>query len=144
MTKAAFKATAVFKKMLNEGGWIFLSAILISLVWHLFWISAVRIVYKADDTDRVKFSKVSFLGPIFEGRVANISAQPKERSFLEKRYLENLGSIKSGGNALPRPVYDAGIVIYNGQNTGLKPLIEKALESSKAQPPGVTQDEILT
>ncbi len=63
-------------------------AILISLGWHLFWLSAVKIVSTSSaGTGRTKFSKVSFLGPILTKVSMEVRVQPAARSFLEKRFI---------------------------------------------------------
>lgn len=71
----------------DEGYRIFAFAIAASLLWHLFWIFAVAIVSKPDSARQVKFSKVSFLGPLLGKSSMDLQARPKEPSFLENRYL---------------------------------------------------------
>ena len=82
MTKAL---TRIFH---SEGTRIFAIAIAISLAWHLFWMSTITIVAKPDKNALVKFSKVSFLGPILGKGAMEVQARPKERSFLENRYMD--------------------------------------------------------
>lgn len=65
---------------------ILIAAMLISLFWHLFWLSAVKIVTAPGATKPIKFSKVSFLGPILERGAIELGLKPHDRSFLEKRY----------------------------------------------------------
>jgi len=72
----------------NEGARIFAIAIAISFAWHFFWISTVTIISKPDKNALVKFSKVSFLGPILGKGSMEVQARPKERSFLENRYMD--------------------------------------------------------
>lgn len=72
---------------MNVNNRIFLIAIAISLVWHLFCISSVQIV-TPKAASPVKFSRVSFLGPLLERGAIELRLEPKERSFLEKRHLE--------------------------------------------------------
>ena len=71
----------------DEGLRIFVLAILASLLWHLFWLSSIAIVSNPVNTRSVKFSKVSFLGPLLGNGGMELQARPKERSFLEMRYL---------------------------------------------------------
>ena len=66
-------------------------ALAVSLVWHLFWLSAVKVVTEPANRKAIKFSKVSFLGPFLERGAINLKVQPKERAFLEKRYLKAAG-----------------------------------------------------
>jgi hypothetical protein len=65
---------------------ILILAIAVSLVWHLFWLSTVKIVSGPVRREAVKFSKVSFLGPILSGISMDLRAAPASRSFLERRY----------------------------------------------------------
>ena len=69
-------------------GYRFLTAaIIISLAMHLFWIFAVKVVFVPPREKQIKFSKVSFLGPILTRVGMEVLARPKARSVLEKRYL---------------------------------------------------------
>lgn len=63
-----------------------LIAIAISFAWHIFWLSAVKIISSPVRQEAVKFSKISFLGPILSRANMVVRAAPAERSFLEKRY----------------------------------------------------------
>lgn len=75
---------------------IFIFAILLSLACHLFWFTAVKIIAPKKTTP-VRFSKVSFLGPILTRGAIDLRVAQKTRSFLETRYLKTV-------NALPSPV----------------------------------------
>ncbi|MDD5421988.1 MAG: hypothetical protein PHT32_01000 [Candidatus Omnitrophica bacterium] len=82
---------AVVKMGRNErGGRIFAAALLISLVWHIFWLSAVKIVAASKEYGPVKFSKVSFLGPILESGSVEMRVAPKSRSPLEQKPMNML------------------------------------------------------
>ena len=75
-------------KIFRDEGWrIFVLAILASLVWHLFWLSTIAIISNPTNARSAKFSKVSFLGPLLGKSSMELQARPKERSFLEMRYL---------------------------------------------------------
>lgn len=65
---------------------ILILALFASLLWHLLWLSAIRV---ASPTVRepVKFSKVAFLGPVLDRGAMEVRVSPRERSFLENRYL---------------------------------------------------------
>lgn len=63
-------------------------AVMLSLIWHLFWISAIKVVVMPNRTEPVRFSKVSFLGPILTKVTMDVRAEPRKQSFLEKRYLD--------------------------------------------------------
>ena len=74
----------------NGSGYrIFVLAMLASLMWHLFWLSVITITAPSQKAP-IKFSKVSFLGPILGRGSMELRVQPKERSFLEKRYLNEI------------------------------------------------------
>ncbi len=65
-------------------------AILFSAIWHLFWMSALTVVVVPKDTKPLKFSSVSFLGPILGEGVLAVSTAVKERSIPEKRYFSEI------------------------------------------------------
>ena len=65
---------------------VLLLAIAVSLGWHLFWLSAVKIVSAPGRTEPVKFSKVSFLGPLLTRVGMEVRVQPAARSLLERRF----------------------------------------------------------
>ncbi len=75
---------------------IFAAAILISLALHAFWMAAIKIVASAPPSKAVKFSKVSFLGPLFARQAIEVRVSPDERSYLEKRYMEKAGKGHTG------------------------------------------------
>ncbi len=120
----------------NEAARIFAIAITISLVWHLFWISTITIIAKPDKNAFVKFSKVSFLGPILGKGAMEVRARPKERSFLESRYMEAKApaardfeeNMISGGRD-----YDGSPDRYNSRNESISMLIDGAVNAEKPQ-----------
>lgn len=65
---------------------VLILAVAFSLGLHLFWISSIKIIMKSGYNGPVKFSKVSFLGPVYTTGGVELKARPKETSFLEKRY----------------------------------------------------------
>ena len=69
---------------------VFIYAILFSAIWHVFWISSVSVVVVPEAERKVKFSGVSFLGPILERGILKVSIEPHERTVLEKRYLADI------------------------------------------------------
>ncbi|MFA6078346.1 MAG: hypothetical protein WC779_01175 [Candidatus Omnitrophota bacterium] len=81
------------EKIRFGGSSIFLYAIIISFVWHIFWLSAVSIVATPKDRGVLKFSTVSFLGPILERGALEVRMKRDQLSFLEKRYLAMVESI---------------------------------------------------
>jgi len=66
---------------------VLLSALIFSVAWHLFWLSALTVVVSPKDTRPPKFSSVSFLGPILEQSMLKVSSAVHERSIPEKRFL---------------------------------------------------------
>lgn len=72
---------------------IFIIAIFLSILWHLLWISIIKVVVKPAGRESVKFSKVAFLGPVSAISTGEIKAAPKSISFLEKRYRDNLNDM---------------------------------------------------
>lgn len=73
---------------------VLLSALLISLVWHVFWLSMVNVSVVPKTNKQIKFSGVSFLGPILDRGALKLSVEPHERTILESRYLENIGILQ--------------------------------------------------
>lgn len=69
---------------------VFIYAILFSAIWHIFWISSVSVVVAPKAERKVKFSGVSFLGPILDKGILKVSVEPRERTVLEKRYLADI------------------------------------------------------
>lgn len=69
---------------------VFIYAILFSAIWHIFWISSVNVVVVPKAERKVKFSGVSFLGPILDKGILKVSVEPRERTILEKRYLADI------------------------------------------------------
>ncbi|MFH0764560.1 MAG: hypothetical protein V1927_06110 [Candidatus Omnitrophota bacterium] len=111
---------------------IFVMAIAASIMIHIFWISAVKIVTGPSGVGCVKFSKVSFLGPASgPGGLSEFKVAPQPTSFLEKRYRKNFVDIPVSGVEGRRVFYDRaaekGAPAHRDDFT-MAPLIEKALE----------------
>jgi hypothetical protein len=71
---------------------ILLSALIFSVIWHLFWLSALTVVIVPRDARPPKFSSVSFLGPILEQSAFRVSSAAHERTAPENRYLSGVMS----------------------------------------------------
>ncbi|MDP3790799.1 MAG: hypothetical protein Q8R38_02020 [Candidatus Omnitrophota bacterium] len=71
-------------------GKVLVLAILLSAAWHLFWLSAFTVVVVPKVNKSVKFSNVSFLGPILERSVLNVSPSTQERTALEQKFLMSI------------------------------------------------------
>ena len=118
---------------------VLLSAILFSVIWHLFWLSALTVVVVPKDTKPPKFSSVSFLGPILETSMLGVSSAVHERSIPEKRYLSEIEgpSVTIGKRAGP-DVYieaglDAGTDIFRSDEM-LTALAISAIDGDKIEP----------
>ncbi|MCX5677865.1 MAG: hypothetical protein NTY76_02035 [Candidatus Omnitrophica bacterium] len=81
----------IVKKNDLSGYRILIIAIAISLAWHIFWLSAVKIVSSPMPRSSVRFSKVAFLGPILTGSGMEVRASPASRGLLERRYRDLAG-----------------------------------------------------
>jgi hypothetical protein len=104
-------------------------AVIVSAIWHLFWLSAITVVSSPQAGPRVKFSKVSFLGPILEAAPTQMQAAPAERSPLEKRYLAGVGRA-----ALRPDIPPAG-----RSGTKEAPQADSAFASARRDPPDWTR-----
>ena len=117
---------------------IFALAILLSLVWHIFWLSAINIVVMPNRTKAVKFSRVSFLGPLLTKGVMEITAKPKEQSFLEKRYVSSLDNVVYRQAALSKALYARYYEEGDGRRPSgaekLKYLIDDSVSEPKLEP----------
>ena len=118
---------------------VLLSALIFSIAWHLFWMSALTVVVVPKDTKPPKFSSVSFLGPILGESVLAVSSAVHERSIPEKRYLseiENLSALvveKSYQDAYNEAGLDAGTDIFESDEM-LTGLAITAIDGDKMEP----------
>lgn len=115
---------------------IFNSAILISVAWHIFWICMISVVVTSGERNPIKFSKVSFLGPILERGVLEVKIRPRERSVLEKRDASVIKNLSEGKIAQAAGERDWSIEGWDakGSDIALTHLIEEALNGSKIEP----------
>ena len=125
-------------RILSHKYGIFITAILISIACHIFWLSSVKIIAASPKKQSVKFSKVSFLGPILERGAIELSVQPKDRALLEKRYLSTVGKLRQKGKEPDKmPMHYGGEDGMNAHDGGrLAPYIEDALSTAKLEPEG--------
>lgn len=119
---------------------VLLSALIFSAVWHLFWLSALTVVVVPKDTKPPKFSNVSFLGPILETSILEVSSAAHERSAPEKRYLsyimENSSAIirkETDSDAYIEADLDAGTDIFESDEM-LTGLAISAIDGDKMEP----------
>lgn len=114
---------------------IFIFAIVASALWHIFWLSAVTVVSAPDRTGPLKFSRVSFLGPILEMKTPSLRVEPKERSFLEKRYITVLDRYNGYSTEDAVPPEKMNKDYYYLNDITLKRSIAGSLEGDKLEPP---------
>lgn len=84
------RAKAVIRVVKSGGYRVFLLALILSLIWHIFWLSVIKVVAASEPKSSVKFSRVSFLGPILTKDNAGLRVEPKKLSFLEKHYFKTI------------------------------------------------------
>ena len=125
-------------KIARDEGWrIFALAILASLLWHLFWLSTICIVSSPANPRAVKFSKVSFLGPLLGKGGMELQARPKERSFLEMRYLgeaRHLAQMPAQSISMTADKYEDSNDAYYRRDEQMTALIDDALSGEKLEP----------
>lgn len=119
---------------------VLLSALIFSAAWHLFWISALTVVVAPKDTRPLKFSSVSFLGPILAQSMLEVSPAVHERSAPEKRYLSDIKNlfipIKTGQAGLSSYIevdLDSGTDIFEYDET-LTGFLMPAIDGNKIEP----------
>ena len=116
---------------------IFILAVLASLIWHAFWLSAVKIVAPGRNTS-VRFSKIAFLGPILTKGAVEVRMAARPDSFLEKRYFETaLRSYSvsgiTGADRLPacEASYSKFHMVTSAESAAL---VDEAFGSKKLEP----------
>lgn len=115
---------------------ILIIAIALSLIWHIFWLSTVKIVARPVQWEAVKFSKVAFLGPILSGINMDLRAAPASRSFLELRYRAMAAKGFSYDAQLSMQAaskHDAGLTRAPGTNGALSLAIDDAVSGEKLE-----------
>lgn len=117
---------------------IFVSALLLSAAWHIFWLSSVKVIVMPEKSGVAKFSKVSFLGTILEKGVLEVRVGAGQRSFLEKRYLDMVEryALAIEGPGRRKAMSPArGKDFYNLSDNRLSGFIRNAINDSKLEPP---------
>lgn len=117
---------------------ILIAAIAISLAWHVFWLSAVKIVVAPGASTHVKFSRVAFLGPLLEKGGMELSAEPPARSVLEKRYRDRLEEQANLDNpaeeiSVKKYVWQEKDPGFSGEKAFTE-LIDSAISTQKLEP----------
>jgi hypothetical protein len=104
-----------------------------SLGLHLFWLTIVSIVAPTVRKP-VRFSRVSFLGPILSHGVTEVRIRSRERTLLEERHLERLerAADPASSPALKRPAAaGSGSAAFRKRLTSL---IDTAVSGAKLEP----------
>ncbi|MFA6141727.1 MAG: hypothetical protein WC738_00335 [Candidatus Omnitrophota bacterium] len=115
---------------------ILIIAVALSLGLHLFWIASIKIVMKSGYSGGpVKFSKVSFLGPVYMAGSVELKAPPKEISFLEKRCRVRIASMPVPAVASE---FSAPRGIASPADDKMALIIGEVLEESKSEPSPLT------
>ncbi|MDD5174343.1 MAG: hypothetical protein PHV48_05925 [Candidatus Omnitrophica bacterium] len=102
-------------------------------------MSALTVVAAPRTAKPLKFSSVSFLGPILGENMLRVGSAVHERSALERRYLsgiENLSVLikeKAGPDLYTEAGLDAGTDIFESDGT-LTSLAISAIDGNKTEP----------
>lgn len=115
---------------------IFLLSILLSLALHIFWLSAITVV-APKSAGPVKFSKVSFLGPILMRGAIDLRMEPRARSFLEERYFNIFNkrtAVRSVQMKEPYVLYVEHARANGDENAKLPGMVAETLAGHKLEP----------
>lgn len=116
---------------------ILIMAVGLSFAMHCFWLSAIKIAVAPESKKEVRFSKVSFLGPILTKISTEVRISPRTRSFLEERYnsigknTDKKTDLSAGGAYLK---YDAGSISEIPGDESMVRAIDAAVSGSKLEP----------
>lgn len=91
-------ARSAFSYFSKKESKILFAAILISLIWHLFWINFITVVSPYKAVKQAKISAVSFLGPLLSHSNPIIGVSPREMSVLESRFSKIISTFKTMDN----------------------------------------------
>ena len=118
---------------------VLISAILFSAVWHIFWLSAFTVVTVPKIKKPVKFSSVSFLGPILDRGILNVNVKEREQTILEKKYFASVvnGPDFLRGEGIARDSYVLSVfdeALSYGDDGELAALIAVRIDTDKIEP----------
>ena len=117
---------------------VLILAVSISVGLHIFWLSVVKVVVKPPKAQTIKFSKVSFIGPVLDRGMFEVRIEPRERDFLEKRYMQDVSRLPMAqGRQLTEEAFakEGAERIFSSATDGkLFQLIEDAVSASKLEP----------
>lgn len=129
----------MFRYVLKEK--ILFAAILLSLLWHLFWVVAVKVVVVPPNNRPVKFSKIAFLGAILPERSAlEVRLEPRERSVLERRYLENVEKVPEPMSVTEPDTKEVLGNDYLISDQNLAGIAAAAMDNAKLEPSPAVED----
>jgi len=125
-------------KFFVNKNYILILALAISLAWHLLWLSIISIS-APKETAPIKFSNVSFLGPILGRGSVEFRTQPKAHSFLEKRYLGKVSDLSYSKESVHLKAadfrYQKPIKAYYSADKDFLNFVDDSLAEPKAHPP---------
>lgn len=130
----------MFNRIIIQHYRILLIAIFISFIWHLFWLSAIKVVASPVPTKSIKFSRVAFLGPLLTKGAMEVRLDTQERSLLERRYRNTIGymrkfTLSSGEGIENERIFLEKEAGTPSPNKILTSLIEEAVGGQKLEPP---------
>ena len=115
---------------------VLIAAIAGSLAWHIFCLSAVKVVSSPMPKSPVRFSKVAFLGPILSRVDMDLCAAPTSRSILETRFRKMVSALPAdgiAGDSFQDPV--SGSLIYaRTDDHGLSQMVDETVTDEKPEP----------
>ena len=116
---------------------VLIFAIVFSAIWHIFWLSAFTVVVVPKAKKAVKFSNVSFLGPILEKGGFNVNVSAHEPTILEKKYLASIKpqpSLTAEYIARDEYVLPSLDTAYLGSDEAFRALTVTKIDSKKIGP----------
>lgn len=112
---------------------VFIVAILVSAIWHIFWLSIVSVSTVPREIDSIRFSKVSFLGPMPASRALEMRVEPGSRSLPEKRFFKFIENLTPPDEFLQKTGHDIDAP-YKEEDGVFTSLVKDSLAASKLEP----------
>ena len=102
-------------------------------LWHLLWVSVITVVIVPENIKAVKFSKVSFLGPVISAKALDVRTASRAASFLEGRMAKYADSLSPGPTIRQDEDFKKdSFLLKEDESLGL---IMGSLQAEKAVPP---------
>lgn len=111
---------------------VLLIAIGVAFASHLVWLTVFTIVAPRTHSP-VRFSRVAFLGPVLERGAMEVRMSPRERTFLENRYLDMMARSAAPDGSAPAAVLPENAA--SPADARLTDLIVSAVAGTKLEPP---------